>query len=225
MESGVPASFIPHDTTQDSGGYRERSAGLPEFALLVSIVLLVASGALAGGVFMYSQYLTTASSSKVQQLQRAKDAFDPELIQKIMRLNDRLHAADSILGIHLAPSMFFDALQAATLSTVAFSNLELHSDQTLMTIKMTGVAQSVNSIALQADLFSKNGVIKDPIFSGIDRQQDGVHFQLTAEIDPKAIAYQQYLNSAQAASAAAAPQRPTPPPQEKTPFGNLPATQ
>ena len=205
METGLSASFIPHDTAQASGlAVRERSAGLPEFALLVSIVLIIASAALAGGVFLYAQYLQTASSSKVQQLERAKAAFDPSLIESLMRLNDRIHAADTILGSHLAPTLFFEALQAATLSTVSFQNLDLQADKSMMTIKMAGVAQSVNSIALQADLFSKNGVIKDPIFSGIDREQDGVHFSLTAEVDPKAIAYRHFLQTMDASQAAGA---------------------
>ncbi len=224
METAVPASFIPHDTPAASGGYRERSAGLPELALLISIILLVASSALAGGVFLYAQYLATASSSKVQQLDRAKAAFDPALIQKIMRLNDRLHAADALIGTHLAPTLFFDALQAATLSTVSFADLDLQADSAGMTIKMSGVAQSVNSIALQADLFSKNGVIKDPIFSGIDREQDGVHFALTAEVDPKAVGYGQLLRALAPQAAGAASAVPVEQPaQEPSPFGNLPA--
>lgn len=232
METGIPASFIPSDTI-DTTQSRRQSAGLPELALLVSIVLFVASGALAAGVFLYAQYLQTASASKVQQLERAKEAFKPSLIEQLMRLNDRMLAADTILGNHLAPSAFFDALQAATLSTVSFSGLELQSpDARTVTIRMAGIAQSVNSIALQADLFSKNGVIKDPIFSGIDREPDGVHFDLTAEVDPKAIGFTRTITSgtAQQAAGAAIPvqqgaQQPAQSPQETqqpSPFGTTP---
>jgi hypothetical protein len=218
VDTTIPGSFIPHDAAEPSGnGYRGQS-GLADLSLLISIVLFVASGALAGGVFLYSQYLDTANASKVQQLERAKTAFEPSLIAQLMRLNDRMSSADVILGNHLAPSLFFDALQAATLSTVSFSNLDLQAADThALSIKMSGVARSVNSIALQADLLSRNGVIKDPIFSGIDREQDGVHFNLSAEVDPKAITFARHLNgSAQAAgAAAAAPQAPA----ERTPFG------
>lgn len=169
---------------------RRAPSGLPELALLVSVVLFVASGALAAGVFFYAQYLSTASTSKVQQLERAKAAFEPALIQQLMRLNDRMHSADTILSSHAAPSLFFDALQAATLSTVSFSSLDLQAaDARTLSIKMAGVAQSVNSIALQAELFSKNGIIKDPIFTGIDREQDGVHFVLSADVDTSAISF------------------------------------
>ncbi|MEN9413145.1 MAG: hypothetical protein RLZZ342_232 [Candidatus Parcubacteria bacterium] len=229
METGTPASFIPHESPVMS---RPREAtGLPELVLLISVVLLVASGALAAGVFFYAQYLQTASSSKVQQLERAKAAFEPALIEQLMRLNDRMHAADSILAVHAAPSTFFDALSAATLSTVSFSTLDLQTiDNRSYSIKMAGVAQSVNSIALQAELFSKNGVVKDPIFSAIDREQDGVHFILTADIDSSAISFARTLSApaqggapAQSAGAAqfAAPQQTQKPqtvPESPSPF-------
>lgn len=204
MDTSIPGSFIPHDANVPVAEQRGQS-GLPELALLVSIVLFVASAALAGGVFVYAQYLATSNTSKVQQLERAKAAFEPSLIAQIMRLNDRMQSADVILGDHLAPSMFFDALQAATLSTVAFSTLDLQAvDTHAMSIKMAGVAQSVNSIALQADIFAKNGIIKDPIFSGIDREQDGVHFVLSAEIDTGGIGFARYLAGAPASQTQAA---------------------
>ncbi len=78
---------------------------------------------------------------------------------------------------------------------------------------MEGVAQSVNSIALQAEIFSKNGVIASPIFSDIQRQPEGVHFSLSALINPAAINYGQVSNAAGAAAAVQQPQQPaaTPP--------------
>jgi hypothetical protein len=130
----------------------------------------------------------------LQQLQRAKDAFEPSLIQELTRLDDRMHAADQILSAHLAPIALFDALQQSTLSTVAFGTLDfLAVDPQRMTISTTGVARGVNSIALQADLFSKNGVITNPIFSDISRQPDGVHFTLGAVVNPAAINYARLL--------------------------------
>lgn len=221
METATPASFIPHDAGQSDAYAQRSSGGLPELVLLISIVLFVASSALAVGVFLYNQYLQTASTSKVQQLERAKAAFEPSLIQQLMRLNDRMTSADIILGNHLAPSAFFAALQQATLSTVSFAGLDLQAvDTHEITIKMSGVAQSVNSIALQADLFSKNGIIKDPIFSGIDRQPDGVHFSLTAEVDTSAIRYASVMAAGAAqAIGATGTQVQAPAQQNLSPFG------
>lgn len=203
----APGTFIPRDTAvapvRQSGG--EKGA-LKDLILLVGIVLFVASGALAAGVFLYEQFLTAESQSKVEQLQRAKAAFEPSLIQQLTRLDDRMHAGDRILSAHVAPTAFFHALEQATLQTVAFETLEFDApDPQHMTIKMAGVAQSVNSIALQADLFSKSGVVVSPIFSNITREADGVHFDLSAVVNPTAVNY----GSARGVGAASAASRPS----------------
>jgi len=172
--------------------------------MLGSVILLIASGALGGGVFLYQQFLTSQATSKAAQLKRAEAAFEPALIQQLTRLDDRMHTADILLNGHLAPSVFFDSLDQATLTTVSFAGLQLDSsDPHHINIKMNGVAQSINSIALQADLFSKNSVIYDPIFSGIDHQNDGVHFSLAALVNASAVNYVQMINGVQQAAAPA----------------------
>ncbi|MDB5238552.1 MAG: hypothetical protein JWM46_822 [Candidatus Kaiserbacteria bacterium] len=218
MESGIQSSFIPQDASRPTAVPRASggSGGLGELGLLISIVLLVASAALAGAVFLYSEYATTNAASKVTQLQRAKDAFEPSLITQITRLDDRMRAADAILAAHTAPLTIFDTLQGGTLSTVSYSQLSYSGfDPQNMTIKMVGVAQSVNSIALQADVLSKDGVIINPIFSDITRQSDGVHFTLSAAINPAAINYVQGGAHSQAAAASVPIQT------QASPFGGI----
>ena len=197
METGVQNTFIPHDVSHPAQAARRQSAGLMDLVMLVSIVLLVASVALAAGVFLYGQYLDTSNKSKVNQLKTAKAQFDPALIQEFSRLDDRMRNADTVLGSHIAPSVFFHMLNANTLSTVSFRFLDFQasSDQGLA-VQMKGVARSVNSIALQADFFSKVGIITSPIFSNIDRQPDGVHFSFSATVDPSAILYAQLVAAA-----------------------------
>lgn len=227
MESGIQSTFIPKDAGKVSAAPRlERSGGLPDLLLLIAIVLFVASCALAGGVFLYKQYLSTSVASKVAQLKTAQEAFDPALIQEITRLDDRMRIADQVLGRHLAPTAIFLALQQATLSTIAFTSLSIEAaDPAQMKIEMQGVAQSVNSIALEADILSRNGVITNPIFSGITRQQDGVHFSLTALINPAAINYVALLSGATRALQQEAQQAPAPVESvPASPFGNSSAS-
>src|SRR3989344_4241734 len=201
MDIGTQPSLIPHDAATAAPMPGKRSAGgLAEVGLLISIELLVASGALGGALFLYGQYAQTSAGSKVEQLQRAKQAFEPSLIEELTRLDDRMRAAAAILSAHMAPIAFFNALQQSTLQTVSFQTLDFEAnDPQHMVVKMNGVAEAVNSIALQADLFSKNGVITNPIFSDISRQQDGVHFALSANVNPTAINYVQLINAASAA--------------------------
>lgn len=223
MDSGIQSSFIPKDASAASPVPRRTdTGGLPEVLFLIAIVLLVASGALAGAVFLYGEYVQSSSSSKVDQLKRAQAAFDPTLIEQITRLDDRMHAADAILVNHVAPTAFFDTLSQTTLSTVSFKTLDFEQSGQNMTIKMQGVAQGVNSIALEGDILSKSGVIANPIFSDISREQDGVHFSLIASINPAAINYVKLVNTSGAAAAAAAAQNA---PAQNSIFGAPPAAQ
>lgn len=195
MEPAIKSSFIPEDTQRMRAP--KPKGGAADLLILAALVLFIASIALAVGVFLYGQYLGTSQSSKRAQLERAQAAFEPSLIQTLTRLDDRMHAADSILGTHMAPSLFFHILEQVTLSSVAFSKLTFDAvDSQHITIKMRGLAESVNAIALQADLFTKNGVITSPIFSNIDREIEGVLFDVTALVNQNAIRYTSLFSSA-----------------------------
>ena len=191
MESGIQSSFIPKDAGKVAVAPRQPGGGgLGDLVLLIAIVLVVVSCALAGAVFLYDQYLQSSVATKLAQLERAKESLEPALIKKLTRLDDRMLAAEHVLSTHIAPTAFFLALAQVTLVNVSFSSIELDAtDAKKITIKMPGVAKSVNSIALQADLMSKNGFFVSPIFSDISRQLDGVHFGLLAELNPAAINY------------------------------------
>jgi len=222
-ESPIQSSFIPQDAAAPSAAPRERysGSGLSDLLLLVAIVLFVASLALGGAVFLYSQYIDKSAASKLESLKIAKDAFEPSLVHQITRLDDRMRAADKILGSHMAPTAFFLALQQSTLQTISFQSLELEAtDLQHITVKMTGLAESVNAIALQGDLFSKNGIITNPIFSDINRQADGVHFKLSALLNPAAVNYVQLVAGLLRQNQQAAPVNTSPfeqrPPAEAT---------
>ncbi len=227
MDSPNQSSFIPQDAATLSGSSSRvrQQGGLSDLILLLTIVMFVASIALAGSVFLYEEYLRTSAANKVDQLQRAKDAFEPSLIHTLTRLDDRMHVADQLLAAHVAPTAFFQILQQASLQTIEFKSLDFDAqDPQRITIKMTGLAQSVNSIALQADLFSKNGTITNPIFSDINRQFDGVHFNLTALVNPTSLNFVRLVNGLNDAERpqtdpSAGQQQQQQQPQEPDPFG------
>lgn len=190
MEIGVPTSLIPHDATTPSGPRRyESSGGLADLLALVSLVLFVASGALGAGSFLYDQYVTSQSTSKQASIKAAEKALDPVLIQQLTRVDQRMNSSASLLGVHIAPSAFFAALNQTTLITISFHDLDFKADGGDISIKMSGVARDVNSVALQAEVFSKSGIITDAIFSGIDQRLDGVHFNVVALVNPVALNY------------------------------------
>lgn len=185
--SGSSQSFIPHEVPV-VGTPRTRRPGGVELLFLITLVIFVASAALAVGVFLYGEYLQSSATSKIDQLKRAKAAFEPSLINELTRLDDRMRSAGEVLGNHIAPSALFKMLEQTTIVTMMFKSLDFNAQSPQnITIDMEGVAASVNSIALQADLFSKGGMVTSPIFSDIDRGFDGVHFSVSALINPEAI--------------------------------------
>ncbi len=189
METGIKSSFIPQaPITPVRTETRQRGGGF-DFFILFALVIFVASATLAVGVFLYSQFLSTSAASKLAQLERAKQAFEPALIRDLTRLDDRMRAADVVLSAHVAPTTMFRLLEELTLQTVSFSSFDYSSGIEGAEVSMKGVAQSVNSIALQADLLSKSGIISNPIFSNINRQVDGVHFDFSASVNVAALRF------------------------------------
>jgi hypothetical protein len=179
--------------------------------MLLGLILFIASGVLAIGVFLYVQYLNTSAASKLDQLNRAKAAFEPALIAELTRLDDRMRAADEVLSVHIAPSALFNVLQQLTLQTVAFSTLDFSAQNSSdMTLTMQGIAQSVNSIALEADLLSKSGVITSPIFSNMNRTPQGVRFDFTSGINAEGLRYRSVRAGGNIQQA---------PQEQETPFG------
>lgn len=172
--------------------------------MLLSLILFIASVTLAVGVFLYVQYMGASAKSKLDQLERAKAAFEPSLIAELTRLDDRMRAADEVLTIHVAPSALFHMLEQLTLQTVAFSTLDFAAQSaTDMSLTMQGIAQSVNSIALEADLLSKSGVITNPIFSNINRTSGGVKFDFTSSLNAQGLRFRSVVQGQQVPDASA----------------------
>lgn len=195
MESNIKSSFIPQAPLSPVRNSAPRSSGGGfDLFVLLAVVLFVASATLGAGVFLYAQYLNSSAVSKLEQLERAKQAFEPSLINDLTRLDTRMRAADVILGSHVAPTTLFSLLQQLTLQTVAYSSFDFSLAEDAYTLTMKGNAQSVNSVALQADLLSKSGVISNPIFSNIARQREGVDFDFTADVHPEALNYSRQLS-------------------------------
>lgn len=188
MDANAQPSFIPHDAGTPAST-RRRSGGLMDLLLILAILAFAASAALAVGVFLYHQYLSSVAAADLAKLKRAEESFQPALISQLERLDNRMHSAEAILSKHLAPSAFFTVLDAITAKTVSYSSLNITVADRIK-LDMDGVAQSVNSVAFQADLLSKDGTYQNPIFSNLDRQKDGVHFHLAALINPDSINFQ-----------------------------------
>ena len=195
MESNIKADFIPDNMAGEKG--RGPGRGAPsgggsavDIFVLLGVVALAAALALAAGVFLYDRFLDTNAQRKGEQLARAQQAFEPELIRELIRLDARLQASDDILARHLAPSELFNLLEELTLQSVSYESLNysVNEDESIR-ITMKGKARSVNGVALQASVFGQHNAVTNPIFSDLDFVSDGVTFQVSAIVNPSAIRY------------------------------------
>lgn len=203
-DTGLSNSFIPQDASktprfnQNGGG-----GGLIDLAFILSVVLLVTSGALYGAVFMYHSYLTSQNVSAEQQIQTVNQNLDTKTVDAIMSIDQRMNAAQTLIGNHLAYSAFFNNLNQATLTSIQFSSFKIDSsDQTKgIVLSLSGVARDLNGVAYEAQLFGLDSMIKNPIFSGIALDTDGVHFVAAATIDPKQLSYETQISGGQSQAA------------------------
>ncbi len=199
MDSPTQSSFIPHDAVSSPVIHR---GGISELGTLFSVLVLIVSCALAAGVFLYSQYLQSSGKNKLDNLNRAEASIDTAFVQQVTKLDARMHVAQTLLQQHLTPLQVLTTLETSTVQDVAFTSFTYDAvDPKNIKIQMSGVAGSVNAIALQAQIFTQGGVVTNPIFSGIDRQQDGVHFTFTASINPTSISYENLVSGAASAPA------------------------
>ncbi len=192
MDTKIHTSFIPDKVLNNSQTNRASSGGggMADILFLLSIVVLATAIVLSAGVFLYDRFLTSSVKTKEVQLSRAKEAFDPVSIKRIMRLDNRINAASEILYNHLAPSEVFNLLQDLTLQSIKYDSLtyKMTTDKGI-TLNMKGNAQSVNGVALQASVFGDNAAIRNPIFSDLNLTDKGVSFSVDAEIDPTTLQY------------------------------------
>ncbi len=198
MEPKFRKSFIPKQTLQTSGS-RRSSSGAKPFGIITLIALILALGAivLSVGAFLYQQLLEGGITRKGETLERAREAFEPALIEELVRVDERLENAEDILASHVALSAFFEELEDRTLKSVRFEdfNLTRVSDDRI-NISMRGVADDFNGIALQADIFGKSKVIREPIFSNLNINQEGrAVFQMTAFVDQSSTSFTSQVDS------------------------------
>ncbi len=207
MDPLPQASFIPKKPLGVGPLSRAAGGGWGGVLFLICLFAFVVSVLGAAGVFGYQQLLKSSIAGKKDSLKKAEGAFNPSVIQELIRIDSRISEGQHLLQKHIAPSGIFTFLAAQTLEAVQFDNFDYTSGSDgAAQITLAGQANSFATIALQSDQFSASKVLKNVVFSGIALGSGGkVAFSVTARVDPALINYAQNLGSA-AAPQPAAPQ-------------------
>lgn len=211
MDPQAGASFIPKKPLV--AGVEHRGSALSGIFLLLSLVIFIGSVVLAAVVFGYQQYLKGIIQSRSDSLTQAKAAYDPTVLQSLIRLDGRIKQAQIVMQKHIAPSSLFTFLENTTLQNVRFTSFDYKETGGNATLTLHGEAPDFATVALQSDAFGSSRVLKDILFSDINVNDLGkVTFSVRAAVDSSFLLYSNYLAAIAAIGGAAAPESSTPPP-------------
>ena len=181
-------SFIPQKSLTPLSQRKKSSVGL--FFVIAVIVFIVA---IAGsvGVLAYKKVLEGSLESKAVSLQRAREAFDPKLIEEFSRLNQRINLSTRLLNNHISITPLFSVIEELTLKNVKFNTFDFSvrgSGQ--IEIKMSGIATNYATVVLQSDVFGQNRFLKNQIFSDVNLDNAGnIGFSFNATVDPSLVSF------------------------------------
>ena len=191
MDQNFQTSFIPQKPIVRERAPSARPVG---FLLIISIVILFAILLATGGLYFYKGIIKGNITSMENNLNLAKNRFEPSKIAELQVLDKRLRASSEILSKHITVTPVFSALEQLTMKTVRYTkfNYDWGIEKNTINIKMSGQAIGYRSIALQSDLLAKNKNLIDPIFSNLTLDSSGnVLFDLDFSVDPNFVNYQQ----------------------------------
>lgn len=190
MEQNFQTSFIPKKSI-----VKERAISAPSVSVVAVISLFAFFAVLVGtgGLYFYKGVLTKNINEMKSTLEKTQNRLEPATIAELNALDNRLVAATKILENHVAVTPIFEALQSVTMKTVRFTSFDytMPTDSNArVSVRLSGVAIGYRSVALQADLFSRNENFIDPVFSDLQLDDKGnVVFDLTFSVDSSFVNY------------------------------------
>ena len=185
------ANFIPDNpvappSAGDNSG-DSKLGGIADVVMLVSIVLLASSLAIATGVFLYGRLVDAQLNRAKTSLDRVRNNFDKNTIETLKLLSKRMVAGQDILNKHIAVSEVFKALENITLKSVQFKEFKFdYANPETIQIQLKGIALTVNAVAAQSKAFAANqDKFQNVIFSNLGFEKDGtVSFNVLADVNP-----------------------------------------
>ena len=202
MDPRFQTSFIPKKPVITQSPV-SRSSNIDLFSL-IAIVIFILSLGLSGGIFFWQNLITKDIETKKATLERARDAFEPDLIKKIIRLDSRIENGKTLLGSHVSVTRLFDALSTITLRGVRFRDFNFsYLAKDKIEVSMKGQAQSFAAVAIQSDFFNQQKYLKNTLIGDLSLEPTGtIGFSVNTIIDPELVSYSGGLGDIQTTSSA-----------------------
>jgi hypothetical protein len=185
MEPNSPVtSFIPKKSVVEEATPRqESSVGLvTAFVVIAFLVTLV----VAGGMFLWEKATVVQLATLKTNLENQKAKFQPEVIAKFKRTDDRLVVSSELLAKHHSPLKFLNLVQSIVYKDVSFSNVTYtRAEKEGVKATFAGEAKDYQTVILQSDYLNTNKYIKEYLFTGLVPKENGrISFSLTLTVDP-----------------------------------------
>ena len=195
MEQNFQTSFIPKKPVIETMPTEKRPMSV---LLIISILLFLTMVLVSAGAYFYKGVLTSSITKMQNDLNLAKNRFEPSEITKLSLLDKRLQFSSEILSKHIAIHPIFDLLEANTLKTIMYKDFNYAIDDKTnnVSVKISGQGEGYRAIALQAEMFSKNKNLIDPVFSNLSLDDKGnVSFDLLFDVDSNFLNYKQVIKT------------------------------
>ena len=193
MEPKFQSTFIPKGPSASTVsmptamGAKVRNHNFFSFiaGLIFTISLLMAIG-----VYGYKFYLNKHIAQLDQDLNAARAALQPEVVDDLIKLDNKLITAQTLLNKHVAVSPIFALLQQITPKTVRYSDFLFVMGDNGLELAMRGEARGYAVLAVLSNIFHQNPNFKDIIFSDLTLNDKGdVAFGMKAVLQGDLVSY------------------------------------
>ncbi|MEK7175881.1 MAG: hypothetical protein AAB695_00710 [Patescibacteria group bacterium] len=148
------------------------------------------SAILALAVFGYGFYLKSSIASMTTALEQGRALLEPEKVDELIRLDNRLNSTGELIKNHLLLTPLFKFLESSTIKNVRFTEFNYAATVNGLELSMRGEARSYAALAQQAELLNKSGYLKDISFSDLTLDEKGnVVFFFRAFADQNMFSY------------------------------------
>ena len=196
MEVKMQTSFIPKKPIVES---RSSGSGM-SLLLLLSIIIFIVSVSLVGGIFVWRKSLISNIEKSKAALVAAKESYEEDTINPLIRLNDRIEQSEILLSRHLAVSPIFLLLENNILKNVRLKNMKFSfAGDDKIRVDLSGTAASYGALSKQSDAFGNESLrdyISQPVISDFNPTADGtISFNFNAIVNPALVTYKNILKN------------------------------
>lgn len=205
MEVKMQTSFIPKKPIVQSVS---KSSGVSLF-LLLAIILFIVSVSMAGGVWLWRESLIKQIEKDKVDLLAAKDSYEEATITPLIRLDDRIKEANSLLSKHLAVTPVFALIQKNVVTNVQLKSMKFSfGGADKIKLDLSGVARNYDALSRQSDIFGSEqlrSLISQPVISDFSLNPDAtVSFNFSAFVASRLVSYESSLDLLSADESSAA---------------------